>query len=269
MAEKVKVLAVIPVKNFDERFFKCLKALSEQTYPVENIYICSEVKYGDEETKKIINNNPEIHARIPMKTPEGVYWMNIVHAYNEARKFFLKMKKFDCMLTVESDVIAPPDSLEKLVTAITSFDIVGGIYRLRKAGNICAWKEYRNEIAMGQDEFPSNMFSLVFSKEDFDALNRMEVIPCDMTGFGFTLIKKRVLKIIEWGYNERWAHDWKFAYDLRRYRFKAAAHGGVRCDHIDDDGKIYRVGDIMDEPWVNPVNMSTTFKEEWGDVFKK
>jgi hypothetical protein len=140
-------MAVICVKSFDSRFYECFKALTEQTVPVENIYICSESKYGSDQIEKMRGN---------MKTPEGVYWLNIVEAYNRCRQVFMKLKNFDMMLTVESDIVAPKDAIEKLLEGMAKFnlDMIGGIYRLRHNGNICAWKEYNNELAHGGEKFP-------------------------------------------------------------------------------------------------------------------
>ena len=104
--------------------------------------------------------------------------LNIVYNYQKAQRMFLA-GGYDALFTVESDVIVPPDALEKL--AAVEADIVYGVYAFRRGGpvlNITHPVTYQSYSAH-QSEW-RRLFG--------------QVIECSGLGYGCTLIRRSVLE---------------------------------------------------------------------------
>ena len=234
-----KILTVIALKKFDSRFVRCLEALSSQTYPLENFYICSESPSGNTED-------------------------DVMHAYNMARKYLLKNRQFDLMLTVEADIIAPKDSVELLVGEMgNGWDLVSGLFRMRPNGNLAAFIE-RPDVG----NFPENLGSVCNNKKAYEALKKKEVIKVDTGCFGMTLMKRRVLEVIGWR-RDKFCNDMQWAVDARAYRFKWGLHGGVRLNHVNADGRVCRPEDLLELQYALPTTRNPQFDEEIGTILSR
>jgi hypothetical protein len=245
----MKIFYVMVVKEFDERFKQSFASLLGQDYPVENIFLCSESPYSSEDLPKL-------------RTIASLAEVNQLHSLNVARKIFMKDRRFDALLTLEADVVIPKDAVRKLVEGLKGYDQIGVTCRLRK-GNVVAMKEDPND----DRPFPSNVHSVANIEATYRAIRQGLVIEVDSVSFNCTLFTRKVIEQMAWGWDDRFVSDHKwFFVDSRKHHFRTALHGGVWARHLDRDGTVWEVGDIMDKPFVPAVRGNLG---EWGDVIGK
>jgi hypothetical protein len=156
--------------------------------------------------------------------------------YNEARDKFLQ-GSYDYMWTMESDMVAPPDALEELLSV--EADVAYGLYAFRR--HPFDWNAY-----IEMDE--ANMLGFPLSgipKRAQAALQGGEVLRTDGVGLGCTLIHRKVLERVPFAIYEDKQHgagteavhfshcDWYFALDTKD-KFDCRVHCGVVLGHITD-----------------------------------
>lgn len=155
---------------------------------------------------------------------------NLTNKHGEMRQEVLD-GDFDCLLTVEADVIPPSDALVKL--AAVEADVVYAAYCSRSHPMVLCFPTidgYRGRSIGADAEQYRGKFGAV--------------IPSEGVGFGCTLIHRRVLEQVEFRRDvssemkRKFADDWTFALDVKAAGFKSAHHLGVLCGHIQRDGRV-------------------------------
>jgi len=134
---------------------------------------------------------------------------------------------YDALLTIEADMIVPPDALVKL--AAVDADIACGLYVSRSSRIwLC---------------IPTiDGYKGVALNADRDAAKAAwgKVLPSEGAGFGCTLIRRNVLEAITFRDDKRrkFADDWQFALDAKEKGFRMAHDLSVVCGHIIHEGGV-------------------------------
>ena len=162
---------------------------------------------------------------------------NVVAQYQRAWDICLA-GDYDALLTVEHDMVLPPDAVQKLY--YTDAPVVYGVYMLRhgtKTLNVWQYVNNRN-LGMSLSLYPAELRQL--RKQGWGEVSG--------TGWGCTLIRREVLQRLTVHSNGDDAGDLTFSVDCLRAGFKQIARFDVPCGHIDDDGTVldpYRMGGIV------------------------
>jgi len=127
---------------------------------------------------------------------------------------------YDALLTAESDMLLPPDALERLIMA--QADVVYGLYSFRQAPhhwNACS------ELTR---------FEARFWTEDRDAAAARWGTCAAVRGLGLgcTLIRREVLETVTFRYHTSAQVDHYFALDAALYGFNQVVDTSVICGHI-------------------------------------
>lgn len=155
---------------------------------------------------------------------------NLTHKHNQMRQRVLD-DGYDALLTIEADMIVPPDALAKL--ASVEADVVYGVYCSRAHPMVLTFPTidgYRGRSISADTQEYRGKFG--------------GIIPCEGVGFGCTLIRRHVLEAVEFrrdvstAMRRKFADDWTFALDVKAAGFESAAHLGVLCGHIQRDGVV-------------------------------
>lgn len=148
---------------------------------------------------------------------------NLTEKYRQARKLAI-YGGYDALLTVESDMILPRLTLERL-TRIEA-DIAYGLYVSRHMNH--PWLAF-SEI---NDDFTGE----VFSNDPELCMNAWgNAVDTFGIGMGCTLIWRHVLECIDFRCPDtKVANDWFLALDARESGFRQVHDCGVVCGHIDN-----------------------------------
>jgi hypothetical protein len=149
---------------------------------------------------------------------------NIAHNYNKARQWVLD-NGYDALITVEADMVIPPDAVTKMVKAAEDADVVYGLYVFKNATGWSAWTEldYNHGRSLSKDK---NIARSVWGK----------TIEVAGVGNGCTLIKRNVLEKIAFRTDEEnpgTHQDWWFAIDCQTHGFRQVCDTSIVCGHID------------------------------------
>ena len=183
---------------------------------------------------------PAIDAAFALEWPERLDYLmlvggddldtpfkNITHKYKYARQVMLD-SGYDALLTLESDIIAPPDALLKL--AAVEADVAYGLYVWR--GIWPFWSAYSQLTKrIGR--------TVAMDKEKaLDAWGK--VIEVAGIGHGCTLIHRRVLEVLDFRLADDMAYccDWTFGLDCQAHGFVQKCDTSVVCGHIKLDPEI-------------------------------
>lgn len=153
---------------------------------------------------------------------------NVVAQYQRAQEMILA-GEYEALLTVEHDMILPPDALEKLMA--TDAPVVYGVYMLRHGtATLNAWQKIGNRnIGMSLSLYPKEV-------EKAKKAGAWEV---SGTGWGCTLIRRKVLERLTVHSNsETDAGDITFSTDCLRAGIKMLARFDVECGHIEPNGNV-------------------------------
>lgn len=154
--------------------------------------------------------------------------LNILHQYQIGRERFLAGDD-DAMLIVESDIIPPPDALEKL--AALRADVAYGVYRFRASDVINIFERYPGE--------PRNEGeSLSLHPRKLERALSARRTACSGGGLGCVLIRRHVLKEIDFRLGETAHCDTYFNRDVLRAGYSQVAEMSVVCGHKREDGVI-------------------------------
>lgn len=162
--------------------------------------------------------------------PKVAIYDNLTAKHNQMREDVLA-GDYDALLTIEADMVIPPDALVKL--AEVERDVVYGTYCSRHNPMILTFPKingYRGRSIGADPEMWRGKFGTV--------------IPSEGVGFGCTLIRRPVLEQVEFRRDKstrmrsQFADDWSFAVDVKEAGFRSASHLGVLCGHIQPDGVI-------------------------------
>jgi hypothetical protein len=137
--------------------------------------------------------------------------------YNKAREMVLN-GDYDALLTVEADMIIPPDALKKL--ACVDSHVIYGLYVSRY--NL-QWFLYLEGPERGkQISRDKRLRRRIWGK----------IVESVGIGNGCTLIHRNVLERIAFEASTGVAPDWNFAHACKRHDFKQAHDCSVVCGHI-------------------------------------
>lgn len=158
-------------------------------------------------------------------------YLDLVEKHNRARIMALD-GGYDALLFVESDMILPPLTLERL-TRIDA-DVVYGLYVSRHGTH--KWLAFDHITA---DPY----YGASLSDDPTLAIEAWgQAVETQGVGMGCTLIKRRVLEQIEFRCPDtKVADDWFFAIDAKEHGFKQVTDCGTVCGHIQGapDPKIF------------------------------
>ena len=149
---------------------------------------------------------------------------NIAHNYNKARQIVLD-NDYDALMTVEADMVIPPDALSKMVEHEDA-DVVYGLYVFKNATGWSAFTELDRKHGRSISKNKAQAKS-VWGK----------TIEVKGVGNGCTLIKRHVLEKIEFRTDDETDpslhQDWWFAVDCQKHGFKQVCDTSIVCGHID------------------------------------
>lgn len=155
---------------------------------------------------------------------------NLTAKHNAMRSDLLD-GDYDALLTVEADIIPPPDAIEKLC-AIEA-DVAYGLVCARVSQMPLCFPQidgfYGESIAHRPERWRAKVAA-------------GEVLRSEGAGFGCTLIHRHVLGAVVFERkpvgrrNAAFADDWHFAIAVKAAGFSSAHHLGVLCGHIRRDG---------------------------------
>ena len=131
---------------------------------------------------------------------------DILRKYNEARDIVLA-DGYDTLLTVEADMIIPPDTIEKL--SQTGADVGYGLYVSRHGKH--PWLVF--------SKVTEQIRGSVQAGNTWQERQEMwgQVVDSEGVGLGCTLIKREVLEQIPFRGSDEWvANDWYFAFDAKK-----------------------------------------------------
>lgn len=155
---------------------------------------------------------------------------NTLHQYQSARTFVLS-GGYDALLTIEHDMIVPPDALIKLWE--TDAPVVYAPYVLRHGMEVCNVLTY----VAGSKNIGESISRL--SIQEREQIFKQTTIPCSGVGFGCTLIRREVLERFEFHDSTgNPAPDMGLAVDCQREGIKQAARMDAVCGHINDNGLV-------------------------------
>lgn len=155
----------------------------------------------------------------PLENP----YDNICKKYNRARQAALD-GGYDALWTVESDVIVPPITLQRLTRV--EADVAYGLYVSRHGNH--RWLAFTNI---------SDITGISVSDDRINAQESWgQVIETEGVGLGCTLIRRNVLEKIKFRHpSSEVANDWFFALDCKFHGFTQKHDLGVVCGHITPD----------------------------------
>lgn len=189
------------------------------------------------------------------KTPYETPVDNVTAQYNWARDFVLH-NDYDGMLTVEADVIVPPDALKRLVAC--DADISYGLYCFRRGK-----MEWNAFTVVGEETGCSVSETPEYARDAWG-----KVIDVVGLGLGCTLISHKALRVL--GRFEPWRmEDWDWDCDWTMAR-KAQEHGlvqradlGLVCGHITQRPSL-RI--LRPDPTVPSLFTIEFLDDEWFEV---
>jgi hypothetical protein len=147
---------------------------------------------------------------------------NVVHQFQRGRQLALE-GDYDAMLSVEHDMIVPPDALDRLWA--TDAGAVYGCYQLRHKMKSVNLFRYENERAVGM--------SLSLYPRELRLARLQGWIEVSGAGFGCLLFRRKVLESIPFR-DAGNAPDLPFATDCVRKGVKQIGRTDVVCGHIDN-----------------------------------
>lgn len=167
--------------------------------------------------------------------------LNHLHQYQRGRETFLS-GGYDAMLVIESDIIPPPDTLQRL--AALEADLAYGCYVFRNTPVVNVFEAYpRPSMNTGE--------SLSCHPGKWDRAREQGVVNCSGGGLGCVLIKRHVIEqtpfrifnadISPVHCDSYFTSDcWQAGYDMQ-------ADTAVLCGHKREDGVILRPEGLTDD----------------------
>lgn len=182
-----------------------------------------------------------VEAILALRWPGPVEWnfqwdnpfddgrRNILHQYQIGRERFLAGDG-EALLIVESDIIPPPESLERL--AALEADCAYGVYRFRVSNVVNVFERYP-----GQPRNEGESLSLHPAK--LRQAVRAGRVACSGGGLGCVLVRREVLETIAFRLEGDTGHcDGFFNLDVLRSGFSQMADMSVVCGHKTERGEI-------------------------------
>jgi hypothetical protein len=173
---------------------------------------------------KISTNNPR-----PITGETKQDHENTLYQYRLARRMVLD-GDYNALLTIEHDMIVPEDTLIKMLD--TDADVVYGLYLFRHMTPVlnCLRAVKSDWVDMSITYFPE------IAEQGY----KQGWLECSGSGFGCTLMHRRVLEMIDFRRSDS-GHptpDMPFATDCLRNNYKQVCRFDVVCGHIKPDGTV-------------------------------
>lgn len=160
---------------------------------------------------------------------------NVLHQYERGREAFLK-GRYDALLVIEHDIIAPKDTLKRLWAL--EADLAYGVYYFRGGSPVLnifrrfyPWPETARNIGDSLSLHPDLLRKAV----------KDGVVECSGAGLGCVLIQRRVIEEtpfvapVDPGYFDT---EWLYAVHGKGYKMMADMR--VVCGHKLPDGRVLR-----------------------------
>jgi hypothetical protein len=144
--------------------------------------------------------------------------LNIIYNYRKAERI-IKTERYDYLLTVEDDIIPPPDAVEKMIGV--NSDIVYGVYCFRKG---------KPTINISRPDDLMQSYSLPHNLAEWKRLQG-RIVECGGLGLGCTLIKRRVFDALSFHSVKGGDVDTQLAIDAQRLGLRQMCDTTVRCGH--------------------------------------
>lgn len=155
--------------------------------------------------------------------------LNILHQYQVGRERFLAGDG-EALMIVESDIIPPPETLEKL--AALDCDVAYGVYRFRVSNVVNVFERYPGQPRNEGESLTLHPLKL---KQAVWAGRTL----CSGGGLGCVLVRRRVLEKIPFRLEGQTGHcDGWFNQDVLRAGFTQMADMSVVCGHKTEHGEI-------------------------------
>ena len=176
-----------------------------------------------------LSHNGPISVLFQNDNPYPGGHQNILHQYQRGRQVFLA-GSYDAMLVIESDIIPPQNTLEKLIALRA--DLAYGVYAFRLSSeSINVFERHPGARNVGEP--------LTAHPGRLKAALKQRVIDCSGGGLGCVLIKRRVLEAIDFRREPGGPHcDSYFTEDCYRYGYTMKADLSVVCGHKREDGAV-------------------------------
>jgi FkbM family methyltransferase len=190
------------------------------------------------EMKKILIAVPT-NKYIETETFKSIYDLIIPEGYTTEFQFFYGYqidqirnliadwaKRYDYLFSVDSDIVLPPDTLEKMLAA--DRDIISGLYIQRVPG--------LHVLEVYKDTEYGGVTNILY--EELHGLGITQIASC---GFGCCLIKGEVFRAIEYPhfvYTSALDHSYTISEDIyfckkaREHGFTVWVDPSIKCEHI-------------------------------------
>lgn len=199
----------------------------------------------------VVQSSPDVHVMLwgsqrqynnPNLDENANNNQDIRDKYNIGRAVALS-QGFEAMLTIEADMIVPPDTLARLIAL--DADIALGVYCWR-------WRPSRWSVYTELNQWGGK--SVTFDPA-FAVRSWGEPINAVGTGLGCTLIKRRVLEALPFRLFDSdprhlgiVASDWALSCDAQQAGYRQRADLGLVCGHVDlSKGVVYWPDPIQPE----------------------
>lgn len=172
----------------------------------------------------------EHHFQVGLYNPSSAKDVNILNQYKTARQITLT-KGYEYLLTIEHDMIVPPDALIKLKAA--GAPVAYGLYMLRhNSGRLNAWKRIPHKTTLAED--------FAARPGDLERAKREKIVEVAGVGFGCTLFRRDALEAVPFEPGSARSHvpDVKFAETCLIKGIKQVCRFDVICGHIEPDGNV-------------------------------
>jgi len=180
--------------------------------------------------ESIYNMRGEFDFVLGRFNPYSVAHLNILNQYRKGREIFLR-GRYKYFMTIEHDMIVPPDALEMLM--LLDVPVAYGVYMFRHGAKVI--NAYRYTISKTPD------MSLSLLPEEFEKAKKQITPKVSGAGFGCMLVKREVLEQLDFHGKAGAASsipDVEFAADCLKHGFEQRAHFLVECGHIEPGGNI-------------------------------
>lgn len=222
-----------------------------QQHTLDSINAALQAYQGPVDWHLCANDNPHV---LPFE--------NVTRQHNKARQLVLD-GGYDILLSIEADMIVPPDTITKLTTI--DADVVYGLYVWRHQKH--RWSAYK-ELTLWGGESYSYDFTGISARSAWG-----KIVDAAGLGMGCTMIRRTVLERLsfrlydgepgwiedvygdqfrEMGIDPRRQHkgmlcdDWFFALDVQHYNFSQKADLSVVCGHITEKGVLWPDVDVKE-----------------------
>lgn len=152
---------------------------------------------------------------------------NCARKATEARQMALD-GGHDAILFADSDMILPPDALQRLWD--TGAPIAYGLYVLRHARDGYRWSA---AVSVEERSWQSVSDWPVLARDAWG-----KVLPVAGMGFGCTLVRRPVWEAVPFRWFEHACTDWALALDAQKYHYAQVCDLGVICGHRSEN-RIY------------------------------